>query len=245
MIGIVLFISFLFPGDDFSDGMGAYSAGRYEEAFEAFTAAQEKAGDQASAELLYNRALAALRMNKPLEAEMCVEKAAARGGPEFTALRDFIKGNTAFARGEAAARVACQPEAEPFAFDVALSYVMKAEAFWKQAAASRPDWPEARRNVERAQLKLIELRKQKKEKQKNPRSHGQPEIRPQLLPQANSLTDQGETREEEAQIEKQTQELTSLQIKNLFDKLEEKEREKRIMRRARQDNQKNRAEKDW
>lgn len=242
---LILSLVLLFSGDGFPEGMRAYKEGRFNEAFEVFSAMEEKAGADAAPELLYNKALAALKIKDLLAAESAMEKAVARGGDDFRPLRDFVNGNTAYLRGLHAEEVASQPEAEPFAYDVAIRFITKAQTFWIQAAMSRPDWPEARRNVERAQMKLAALQKTKKEKQKNLRSHTQIKMRPQLVPQVLADDSQGEAQDEEAKVDAQKRKLSSSQIKDLYDKLEAKEKEKREMRRQQQKQRKTKGERDW
>ncbi len=144
-------------------GRAAYAEGRFDDALAAFTAATERAGDGASAELHYDRALAALRAGDVAVAESAADAAAERGGPRFAALRDFVHGNASFARAELAAAQAASVEAEPFAFDVAVRHAESAERAWRRAAAARAPWPEAERNVLRAQALLEELRRRKAE----------------------------------------------------------------------------------
>ncbi len=139
------------------DGERAFREGRFAEAHDAFAAAVAAAGDEAAAELLWNEALAALAAGRPREAEIAAEVAAVRGGASFGPRRDFVLGSAAWARAARAESQASGPEAEPFAFDLAIAQVDAARDAWARAAASRADWPAARRNVERALLKRDEL----------------------------------------------------------------------------------------
>jgi len=239
----LLLIMLLLGGGGFSDGMRAYREGRFHDALEAFTAAETSAGAGASAELLYNRALAALRAGELREAESSAKNAAARGGPEFAALRDFLLGNVAFARCRKTKAQAYGPLAMPSAFDTAIAYAETACKAWGLAAASRNDWPEARRNVERAQLKLADLKKKKEAaRQQNVK---QPTPRPQPLPRPDDQRDGQDVSEQETTVDPQMRELSPEQVERLFERLDEKEKEKLALRRARRKQRRAEVEKDW
>ncbi len=222
----------------FAAGLRAYRAGRFAEALAAFTEAEARAGDAATPELLYDKALSALRAARFSEAESAAGAAAVRGGPEFTGLRDFLLGNVAFARCELAAAQASGPEAEPFAFDVALGQAERARLSWQRAALSRPDWPEARRNVERALLRLEELKQAREEARK--RSEEQKKLEQPPEPPAPPPTE-----EEARAIEAQVAELSPREVQELLARLGAKEKEKLALRRARRNDQPIEVEKDW
>ncbi len=153
-------------GDDFSAGVAAYRDGRFADALASFAAADRAAGDAASAELLVDLSLAALRAGDVDAAARAADRAAARGGPRFEEIAAFLRGNVSFARAERAAAIANQPEAEPFAFDSALAHARAAEDSWRRAALSRGDWPEAVRNVERARAQVAAIERAKAEAEK-------------------------------------------------------------------------------
>ncbi|MBI3845164.1 MAG: hypothetical protein HY292_11070 [Planctomycetes bacterium] len=232
---------------DFADGVRAYREGRFQEALAAFSRAEKSAGDDASPELLHDKALAALRSDSLSVAEAAAEKAAARGGREFAALRDFLLGNAAFARCLKAAAVASRPEAEPFAFDPAIVYAETAKTFWQRAASSRPDWPEARRNVERALIQLGELKKKKSDaenkKKKNESQPNSPNPKNEPPPDAKEREQKKE--EVETRAEAQKNELSPDQVARLLDRLGEKEREKLALRRSQRRATTTDVEKDW
>lgn len=208
----------------------AYEQGRFEEAHDSYGAALAEAGDGASAELLANGALAAIRAGKPGDAESFAERAAARGGPEVAARALFLRGSAAFQRCGTATLQADTVEAEPFAFDVAIAYGEKARDLWGAAAATRPDWPEARRNVERALLELDEIREKKREAERRRARRANPPPKPKPLPAPSG--DEEKTEEEKA-AEAMNAELGPEQVLALFEKLREKEREKLELRRSR------------
>jgi hypothetical protein len=224
------------------DGAGAdaYREGRFEDAFAELSGAVEEEGDDASATLHYNRALAALRVGEPRVAEQAAEEAARRGGEEFEARREFVLGNAAFAQALIAERQADTPEAEPFAFDVAIRYAERARDSWSLAVVGGTDRDRAARNVERALLKLTELREKKAAAEERNRPRTPPRPDPLPLPEGpdRKVTEDGVP---EAMLTR----LTPEQVLRLFDKLGEKEREKIEVRKSHRRAQSRGVEKDW
>ncbi|MBW2415610.1 MAG: hypothetical protein JRG76_13985 [Deltaproteobacteria bacterium] len=214
-------------------GGRAYREGRFRDAHEAF----RSAGDDAPAARLFNRALAALRAGDLTEAETAAEAAAARGTPEIAALGDFLRGNAAFERCLMAERQASTAAAEPFAFDVALTYARKARGLWQLAAMSRSDWPEARRNVERALLKADELKRKKADREEQQRRKTDPRPKPRPPPAPDAVQDPA--------VEPQLEELDPDEVLRLLDKLAEKEKEKRALRRLHRKARMAEVERDW
>ncbi len=225
--------------DDWADGRRAYAEGRFADALAAFTAAEQAAGDEVSAALLYNKALAALRADTLNTAEGAADKAATLGGAEFTALRDFLRGNVAFARSAAAAKQAGSVESEPFAFDAALALGESARNAWQAAAMSRPDWPAARRNAERAVRWLEQLQAQKAaaDDQKSKAKKEPDAPKPKLPP-----PDENKKPEPE---KPPTDELSRDEVRRLLDKLAAKEREKVRLRRSQQQAASIEVQRDW
>jgi hypothetical protein len=239
----------LATGPGFDAGMKAYAEGRHRDAFLAFDGARRDAGDEASPELLYNLALAAVRCGELEQAQAAAEEAATRGGPDFAARREFLLGNIAFARCEESIAEMNQPEALLSALDSAIAHADIAKSSWQRAALARSGWPEARRNVERALLLEGALKRRKEaEARKKAKT---PEIRPRLEPKAEEGDDEeedpggkGKETEEEATIEAQKTKLSPEEVRLLLDRLVEKEKEKRALRRARKPT-KVPVEKDW
>ncbi|MFN0204767.1 MAG: hypothetical protein ACKVS6_00450 [Planctomycetota bacterium] len=87
-------------GGTFQDGLKLLREGKNKEAFLAFQKAESDAKDNASPELLFNKALAAYKSGDLHEAEAAAEKAAAAGRSEFVAARDFLRGNIQYQRSE-------------------------------------------------------------------------------------------------------------------------------------------------
>lgn len=142
-------------------GIQAYRESRYPEALAAFQEAEGQGKEPAPAALLFNQALAAYQSQAWSQAESAALAAAARGGAEFQALADFLRGNIFYARCELAERESLGPQAGPSALDVAIALAQSAADAWQRAAMSREDWPQARRNVERALAKLEQLQNKK------------------------------------------------------------------------------------
>ncbi len=180
-----------------------------------------------------DRAVAALRAGDWRGAEAWAKQLA-------PAQRDFVRGNVAFAHCEMAERQASSPAAEPFAWDVAISYGQRARDFWKHAAMSRNDWPEARRNVERALLKLDELAQKKKQAEQRRQSNPKPKPKPK--PQGDP---QGKEETQQPKDQPQLRELTAEQVLRLLDKLAVKEKEKIALRRSHRKVRMAEVERDW
>jgi len=213
----------------------AYEAGRYEDAHAAFL----DAGDDVSAPALVNRALAGLMAGQLRDAAEMAKRATVEGTGEVAARAMFLHGNVAFAQCTLAERQADTLEAEPFAFDIAIRYGEAARDHWRDAAMTREDWPEARRNVERALLKLMTLRNKKREaaKRREKKSEPKPEPKPRPAP--------GKEEVEEKPGDPAIAALSAEQVLRLFERLEEKEREKIELRREQRRERMATVEKDW
>lgn len=229
---------------DSENGARLFREGRFAEALAAFASAETAAGADATPVLLHNLALAALRAGDPARAEAAAERMAARGGPEFAPLRDFVRGNAAFLRAERAALVAREPEAEPFAFDAAIALAATARAAWQRAALSRgeADWPEARRNAERALLAIAEFEKLKKEAEEKRRKKEKP---PPPPPPEPEKPPEAEPAPEEAEVAPALTLLSDAEVRRLLERLNAKEREKLALRRAERRARAGGTERDW
>lgn len=228
-------------GDDFTAGVRALEAEQWSDADAALRSAVGAAGAKASPELLFDRALAALHVGSGREAEIAAERATVRGGDRFGELTEFLFGNSSYARCERSEARADLPEAEPFAYDVAILQAEKARIAWQTAAVRRGDWPAARRNVERALLKLEQLRRKKQEKVDEQKKKEKPD------PPKNDPPEP-EVEEEEVEqpaLEPSLQELSPDQVQRLLEKLALKEREKRAMRQAERRERTSAGTRDW
>lgn len=229
--------------DPFAEGVRAYRDGRYEDAHAAFAAAEADAGHGASAGLLHDLALAALRIGRLREAEWSAEKAVVRGGAAFAGFRDFVFGNAAWLRCQQAVAEAGLVDPDPTAFTRAITHGEAARDAWIAAATSRTDWPAARRNVERVQRALEELRDRKAaaDAARKARQAGSAEEQPA------PAEGEGPSEEVEQAPELQTDEgaLSAAELERLLAQLAAKEREKQALRRATRAARSSEVERDW
>ena len=228
--------------DNAGAGADAYRDGRFADAHRMFAEEEAAAAGDVPPEILMNRALAALRAGDMQDAADAAERAAADGDPGRVALREFITGNIAFARSERLEEDAQKPGAPPVTWDRAIAFAEAARNAWRRAAASRDDWPEARRNVERALLRLDALKDQrpdperKKDGEKTPRPKPRPAPPPPLP---------GTDPKDAAAAGRQTKELTPAEVQALLQRLAEKERERLDARRAQREAASSGVERDW
>ncbi|HHI81110.1 MAG TPA: hypothetical protein ENK02_14180 [Planctomycetes bacterium] len=184
--GTLLFVLGLGLPQGFEEGVRLFEEGKFQEAHRAFQERDRALGDRAPASLLFNRALAALRVGANQDAEISAERAAARGGPGGYALRDFILGNASYQRAARAAREARLPEGGPRALDRAILGFQTAIQHWSRALEKRPNWPQAAHNIALAEKRLEQLNKRphpqaKKAKTPAPQQKGTP-----ILPKTRS-----------------------------------------------------------
>ncbi len=229
-----LLLAVLLPGGDdpLVDGIEAYAEGRFADALAAFRRAADAAGDDAPAALWHNIALAALQCDATRDAEIAAEIAAARSGPAQYRERDFVLGNAAFARSRRAARQAEGPEAGPAVLALALLEAERAAAHWRRAATRGADWPAARRNAERALRLAAALRERMRAQtggSQRDASERPPEPRADTTgtappPPAATMDDL---------------------VQRLLDKLNQRDAEKRALRRRREAATRVVVDKDW
>jgi hypothetical protein len=226
----------LFAGCGGDPGREAYAAGRFAEAHDAFVAA----GDDVAPAALVNRAMAGLRAGRLRDAADVLARAIEAGDREVAARATFLRGNVAFAQCELAEKQANTLEAEPFAFDISIRYAQAARDHWREAAMTRDDWPAARRNVERALLKLYTLERKKREAERRRERKTEKEPKPEPVPEPPP-----EDVTEKTEKDPAVAALGSEQVLALFQRLAEKEKEKRELRRAERAKTMASVEKDW
>ena len=244
-LAVMMFLLVL-GGDEVERALVDYRAGRFEEAHRVISAVVARRGDRASPELLYDQALCALAVGRYREAEVAMETAAARGGGPFVALRDFVFGNVAFAQCLTAAELAGRVEAGPVAFDAAISSARRAADHWRRAAISRHPWPAAIRNAERALAKLAELQEAKEEAARKRRERKKPKPPRRKKPKEPDPPKPDPDEPPELRVAKAAlEELAPEQVKQLVEKLLEKERAKIEMRRRARREGRRAVERDW
>ncbi len=244
MKGLLVAAALLLVQDqvDLDGAVRAYREARFADAHAAFAKLRADAGDRASPELSWNDALAALQAGDFRAAEAAAEQAALQGGVRFAKLRDFLLGNTAFARCELAAKQAAGPEAEPFAFDVAIAYAETARRQWERCAIDGVEGSAARRNVERAVAKADALRAAKQAMVDKRKHDAQPqpkeiEADPQQPPELQPKPDQAGA-EPSPKLAPET-------VQALLERLQQKEKEKLDLRRAQHGARNATLERDW
>jgi hypothetical protein len=222
-------------------GVRAYREGRFADALAAFSAATR--GGEPTPDDLYGLAASALATGDVRVAQSAAEEAVRRGGAPFEGRRSFVRGSVAYALSEAAEAEAARPDADPAAADAAMRHAEDAVASWRAAAASRDDWPAARRNLERALRRLATLREKQPKKGAGSRPREEP------LPPLPAPADAPEeapppvpARPEDTTTT--TTDLPADQVMKVLDRLVEKEREKAQARRAAAPPRKP-GEKDW
>jgi hypothetical protein len=198
-------------------------------------------GGEEPAAALHNRAVAALQAGDLVAAEIAAEKAAARGGPELEGLRDFVIGNAAFVRCEKEELAAYGPRGAA-ALETAIGHAKQARDSWALAAARRADWPEARRNVERARIKLDLLAKKKDElTPANP----PPKPKPPPPPKDQPAPRKPEDFTPAPRVDPQLDEVPAEDVVKLLEKLKAKEQDKLRVRRAERQSGRYAVERDW
>lgn len=231
-------------GDTFGSGVRAYREGLFADAQQAFAVAIAAAGDEAPPEWSFDEALAALRAGSFREAEAAAERAAERGGPRLALLRDALLGNVAFQRAGIAQRQASGPEAEPFAYDVAIAYAHAARRFWQGCVMVEPDFHAARRNAERAVAKVSELEREKAAAKADSKHEGAPSEKP-VDPDAEGATEKPPTDEVTERPLARPEPLTRETLEVLLDRLAQKEQEKLALRIEKRAARNATLERDW
>lgn len=214
----------------------AYQEGRFDEALVGFREAVARAGEDASAPLFDHHALAAIANGKWREAEVALEMARVRGGRSMDPRWAFLMGNVEYGRCEQSAAQAMSVESEPFAFDLAIVHAERALGHWKAAAVSRSDWPEARRNIERALRKLGELHaaraeaeaRREKKKEKAPREQ------PEMEPETEEVTRKAQRLDADPEL-----------VSRILERLSARDREKREVRTETRRERSAKVERDW
>jgi len=215
-------------------------------------------GDAASPRLRVNHAWALLRTGADAEAEATLRALSRlpQGdlSDEVRALAAFLRGNVAFTKAVAAGKDVSKPDADARARSIALRHGEDALAAWQVAAASRADWPEAQRNVERALRWVRALRERSARRRQQPRpnpTQPNPEEQPEGAPQNDGAKPPPPTprNPEDLANERPTaatpRTLTPEEVLGLLDRLQALEKEKRGVRQTTRKTQSASVEKDW
>jgi hypothetical protein len=199
------------------------------------------AGDAASGFSLgalrhFHEADAAVQSKDLGLAETAIEVAAALGGAKAIPLRDFYEGTIAYLRGEAALALAMRVESGIPEWDLTVMQFERAWESFASAAQSDSGWDEARRNAERAARQLLSATDQRKlaiDAKKKASANAPPPKPDDTQPKPDDKkTSQIEPDED---VTVTATRLLNEQIDELWEKLTEKEFQKRdARRRARQ-----------
>lgn len=173
----------------------------------------------------------------------------AEAAPAQAAYRAFLAGLVAWERSLAFEARSKTPQADPTDHERAVASTVDALAAWRKACATRGDWPSARRNVERALLRLDALRDRRAPSKKQPKpSPGDDPADPtQKPPQDRPPPPSGETGEGENPPPDQAEgkELDPKQVMALLERLKEKQQEKQELRRKARGKRGTDVERDW
>ncbi len=237
-------------------GHAHHAAGRYEQALAGWEAQASEAGANAPATLHHNIALAALHVGQLEKAEATAAAAVKAGGQPFESLLAFVRGNVAFERSKQMEHEATRPGGDPKAMEMALMLAEDAQARWQHAATLRPvDWPAARRNVERALLRLKALRESRRggraDRPSQPPSQpgGDPEggdPNPEDGPEPpKPPTKEGVDPSLPPDDALNRRDLPASKVLGLLDLLAEKDKERQALRRKARRERGTKVEKDW
>jgi len=248
----------LLAGGEHQRGLSLYAEGDYLGAAQAFRAALAK--DPDNAEIAYNLALARWRAGDAEAAETAAERAATLSDGALSHLRDGLLGTLRYAAAQAK-----QSEDLPAALELA----ERARSNFLRGALSEAAGPALRRNLERANLLIDEIKKQIEEQEGEESEEGEEDQQEQGNEENQENEDQkqpdpkqGEEQDQEPkpeQGEEQNQEptpeqgeepepepkqLSSEQSRRLLEALERSREQKQEMR-ARMRLRRPKVKKDW
>ena len=236
------------------EGHAHHQAGRHEQAQRAWEADLADAEPKEQGRLQHNITLAALARGELDEAETAAESAVELGGESYESLLAFVRGNVAFERSKLMEHEATRPGGNPKAMEMALMLAEDAQARWQHAATLRAsDWPEARRNVERALIRLQALRDSKRggraDRPSRPEPGGDPdggEEKPDDGPEppkppAKDGTDPSLPPDDALN----RRDLPASKVLGLLDLLAEKDKERLNIRRRARRERSSQVERDW
>jgi hypothetical protein len=202
-------------------------------------------GDPGDGRALHHDAILALRAGDIVAAEILAERAAASGGPAVVASSEVVLGCAAFARCERKALEFFGPAGGPATIDAAIVHAERALDLWRRAAARTGTGAEARRNAERALLKLAALWKLRSEAESKPASPPKPRPVPVGVNPSDAPPQPGAARREPPPPRSEVGEIPAGRVLGLLDRLTEKEREKLRARRAARQAGRASVETDW
>jgi len=227
------------------EGPRAYAEGRFADAHRAFASEAVRAGERAPADLLHDAALAALRAGALKEADALAERAAAAGGAAFAPRVDRLRGHAAFLRSARDEAEASGPRADATGWDRAIRHAVAARDHWILAAVASPGDPGARRNAERAVLRLEDLARKRAAAARATAGGGRPKVVLLPDPSSNERPADGRPRLEDAAPGAVAGDLPAGRVLGVLDRLAEEERAKRALRLAHRRASGGGTERDW
>lgn len=228
------------PAQRFVRGVAEYRAGRFAAAFAELSAASEAFGADAPDELRLDLALAALRVQRPADAEAQVRPLLETPRPALRARAEFVLALASHQRCEQALAAARLADAEPLAWQTAQRAIEAAHRGFCRAATAAPPWPEALRNAERAwQLRAEILRLAAEDRARRAPNEREPEP-PRREPPAPAPEPP-----QEIEPELVAAPLPPAEVERLLQRVRQKEREKLRERTAAQRERAVAGERDW
>jgi tetratricopeptide (TPR) repeat protein len=223
-------------------GLERYRSGDIDGAAAIWQRALEAQGEDAPAVLHINAALVALAQGDVAIAHQQAELARPKAGAALAPACDFVMAHVAFEQAKAGLRILRGPEAGPADFDRVLGLASVAREFWRRSAIERSDWPQARRNAERAHLLFEALQ--------NRRDELAGERKTLEIPKVRILPGQGEGKQPKPQKQKTDEERSDDPLRKapesvqaVLDQLREREQRRRQRRQEARDRQT--GERDW
>jgi len=138
-------------------GISAYRQGDFVAAKQYFEDALEQ---QSSSTTLRNLALASLQAKDLDRAAEIADRLASSGKTFDLSWRDFLLGNLSWRRSEMAEIEAHGPVPPAGALERAIAHAEAAQEAWQVALQARGEWPEAHRNLQRVESRLLALREE-------------------------------------------------------------------------------------
>ena len=226
-LAVLPWLVWLLPAQQTADpvrkALADYRAGRYQDAFVALQAASARHGEALPDELRFNLAMAALRVQRSSDAEAAVLPWLELPSGERRAEAEFLTAMAAFQRAERAAMAAQLPDAEPTAWTMAVTAIDKAVAGFARADEFRRPWPEAQRNRERAEQRRRELQAARDQaiatRKQEPTPNEPPPAQPDGTPSA-----------EPAIPEAVLEPMLPNEVAALWQRLQQKDKQKRSLR---------------
>ncbi|HMS15398.1 MAG TPA: hypothetical protein PKA37_01070 [Planctomycetota bacterium] len=194
----------------------------------------------------FQKAAKALEEGDWETAEALGEKGAAFGGTSSYPLREFLLGSISYSQGEQARNLALQVEAGLPEWDLAIRRFEQALRRFADAAMGMPDGAASRRNAERAWEALTECQRGRAEaaarkKLADPKQKEEP----QENEEPKSEGDESLSTEEDFDAEITRELLLNRDLDQVWEKLKEKELEKREVRRRFQTRSAQPGVRDW